>query len=407
MLYEKYDLLSQDFNIKGRECKSGSSEYQGSFAVDPSKPRYISRSLGERRRHTDDQRETHFILGESAERFKSETTHSFPEAPIQSYIDRQGVADTSKEIYGSRVFRRGDWNDHGTARAHGSVTKRDFTLPSLKQEGSDGKGDRIQDKIDYEQTNHRFGSATPTKNSVYCRDFLMGDKHVLPAPRRLEGHKPAKLLTDESIKSVSTQEAHYKDHGLQNIIDIGRERRKDLTSNKSRHSENCISLKDGSEDFKKRDRRVSMSSVDFVKPPTHGLQLRHVTCSPPKYNHINSNPTSTFDTLSEAQDCYVPLKGWEAARKGRLECMDRQQQNKATHFLFGTDSNRNVTEQSYQYQTISQTSDNVRAAGVTLPSTGASELLALPGNLCHQGGSSNNMAASIMKKDYTEPTGKP
>lgn len=380
-------FLFQDFcPWLSQETKSPrNSIYHSSYIIDPSLPRPRPKPLAERRKHTNDLRETHFKLGTWQNAKTSETRHALSfskHIPVKPMMCKQ-------DTYGSKVFRPGDWNQQDRKSVIKSVTKNDFLDPDLKCVPDNLTYENQFTDKNYHQTTHfNLGNERNINGSVYNKDFT--GNSTVSAILMVPGINPLNLFprnNNESSKKISTKEESYQNHRMENTLVI----RKDVIDQiKQRQEHHSIPMSDQNI----REKHLSITSSDFPRPLFSGTEAQKITI--PAYNHVSGNYYGPDSKISEAKQAYI--RHQNTSVQVRNECCERRRDNKSTHFVFGTDLPDDIkTEQSSQYQEPVSLNPIVRAAGKGLPQKKAYSHI-LPQNV-----ENGCFTGSVMKEDYGDP----
>lgn len=335
------------------------SEYQLSFQAYAIEQRPVPKSLKERRKHTNDLRETHFMLGDSSCPKTSETKHSFGE--ITSAVPVVEIQKSNAlETYVSKVFRSGDWNHTDRSLVKAGVTHQDFHPHHLH-----GQKETSPNTLNHRGTHFNLGSGSDKNNSVYQKDFTLSTERKTTKPSFEGTPPPAKLLaSDYSTAFVTTQQDFYRDRQL-DALELRKQRQLALEKVRQRHQQKAVPLspQHGGSLVSTSEKPISMTTSDF---PKHLVQLDDSKMPVISvYNHLSSN-NENKTKISEAKACFTPHKNVSTAL--RDECQTRRRDNKSTHFLFGTDSiHENQSEQCSQYRVPLPVDPTLQAAGKGLP----------------------------------------
>lgn len=352
----------QDFRPKLTEIKtSGSSEYQKQYALGEDYELPKLQTIEERRLHTNDLRATHFQLGDFKENSFSETQHSFVNFQGGNNSTSQKCDNT--ETYKSNVFRDGDWNKLDRHLLSKSITQKDFDMPESyipKQ--------RPASETEYQRSTHfNLGSLKSKNNSVYNKDYVQTSNYKcgrLYQPIAKPIHSRLFPCSDHTNQFISTNSHAYGTKDEELTLKMRKERIKSLEETKKKHNSNAVPLAN----FDKDAKSIPQKLLSVTKSAFYG----HHTAprSPEKqlspiFNHLNGNFTNR--NLSECQNSYGPLE--QQAKEVRNNCLQRQQDNKATHFEFGNGNTNKKSEHSAQYGVLMPLDPTVRAAGKSLPQT--------------------------------------
>ena len=379
----------QDFRPELTEIKTpGSSEYQNQYALNEEYERPKLQTLEERRLHTNDLRATHFQLGDFKQNSFSETQHSFVNSQENNNSTFQKCDNT--ETYKSRVFRDGDWNKSDRRLLSKSITQKDFDIPK-----SYIPKERSASENEYQRSTHfNLGSLKSKNNSVYNKDYVQTSNYKcgrLYQPIAKPINSKLFPCSDYANQFISTNSHTFGTTDEELTLKMRKERIKSLEQTKKKHNCNAVPLAD----FEKDAGSIPQKLLSMTRSAFHG----HYTAarSPEKqvspiFNHLNGNFTNK--NLSECQDSYGPLE--LQAKEVRNDCLQRQQDNKATHFEFGNGNPNKKSEHSAQYRVLMPLDPTLRAAGKSLPQTKAYSYI-----FSHTGEEKASLyQQSVMKGDY-------
>ncbi|XP_066926897.1 uncharacterized protein [Clytia hemisphaerica] len=357
------------------------SIYTSSFSVDPSVPRPKPKPYEERKKYTNDLRETHFKLGSWDEANFTETQHSLG---FEKRYNEEGLSNGSNRVVASnrhlsKVFRQGDYNRLDRKSINKTITKRDFPTPPVRDR-RDLKFIHEFTEPSYHHSSHfdlgSASSADPKKlsSSLYHKDFAT--KALVPSYDRdrllkeaTSGTHHLELFRKESNPRLftTTKESNFKDYGTQNVLQLKQERFKCCSEFKDRigkdqHQIYHDQLNAGRNELPNQ-RMLSMTSSNFHRPP---LVHNKYDFEIPTNNHLSGNFDCMRSAISEAHEKYTPHQS--SSLKTRQECHDRRRDNKSTHFsLWNGPLDRKITEQESQFRDRPPLDPSVPPAGKYQP----------------------------------------
>ena len=348
----------------------------------------------ERKKYTNDLRETHFCLGTWHTKNTSETKHSIgfensideeqnnrffgsarggslSSASLHDCRNNNSMVDRNR--HESKVFRDGDWNRTNRKSIKSSVTRKDFIDPPpyrtslLSSSCEDGnsmlKFNHEFTKPNYHRATHfDLGNASSGSDaSLYHKDFAV--KPLTFAYDRERaccelGHRNPTLElfpkgTQQSF--ITTKDTKFKDHGTDNLLSAMRDRTNEVfaikqrngrdshqiyrnqmssspqSSSRSLYQSDDYRYSRGDEERLPAHRMISMSSSDFRRPPL--TENNKCSIKVPVNNHIYGVDYDKM--MSEAQEKYKTHQSF-SARQVHQECHERRRDNKSTHFVFGS-----------------------------------------------------------------------
>ena len=356
------------------------SIYTSSFSIDPSVPRPKPKPYEERKKYTNDLRETHFKLGSWDEVNRTETQHSLG---FEKRYNEEGLSNSNRTIdsnrHLSKVFRQGDYNRSDRKSVNKTITKRDFPAPPIKSQHDLKFIHEFTDPSYHHSSHFDLGSASsadPRKlsSSLYHKDFAT--KALVPAYERDRFLKEATIGTHyldlfrkDSKPQIftTTKESNFKDYGTENVLQLKQERFKCCSDFKDRIGKDAHQIYHQQLNAVRNElpnqRMLSMTSSNFQRPP-----LVHNKCDieVPTNNHLSGNFDSMNSAISEAHEKYKPHQS--SSSKTRQECHDRRRDNKSTHFsLWNGPLDKKITEQESQFRDRPPLDPSVRPAGKSLP----------------------------------------
>jgi len=374
------------------------SVYTCSFHVDPSVPRPVPKPYKERKKYTNDLRETHFCLGTWDTKNTSETKHSigfdnmdeeqnsrfvssargdslssaFSASSVYDHSNNNSMVDRNR--HESKVFRDGDWNRTDRKSISSSVTRKDFVDPppylaSLSSScGGDGSSElrftHEFTKPNYHRATHfDLGNASSGSDaSLYHKDFAMKPltfAYDRDKTCREIGHinSTLELFPKGTRQSfITTKDTKFKDHGTDHLLSAMRDRNDEVFAIKQRNGRDSHQIY-----------RNQMSSP-LPSSLSQSDELHHITSTysrnggslptkrmismsssdfrrPPLTENnkcsikvpVNNHICGAdYDTmLSEARDKYKTHQSF-SAKQVHQECHERRRDNKSTHFVFGS-----------------------------------------------------------------------
>ena len=193
-----------------------------SFDMNPQDSRPIPQTLQERRKHTNDLRETHFKLGDCSNHLGSETMHSFSKNISAS--DSRNYSN-ALETYSSCIFRPGDWNRMNRSLVNSGVTQRDFISPSKDMYATNDKASA--EKTYNRATHFNLGSTTSKSASVYYKDFALSLKGKPTHPRLATIERPTStnvFISNDPPDFITTQRETFEDKARDSVLSIRNDR---------------------------------------------------------------------------------------------------------------------------------------------------------------------------------------
>lgn len=382
--------------------KSG-SVYVNSFSKESQGLQGSSaRNRAECQENTNDLHTTHFQLGNHGNEYGSETMLSFhtksrlsPEKPSNGSLGSFGAAETHQ----SSVFRSGDWNETESQLEPHSVTRIDFHIEPFSVvandckdnselhahvENTEGKHNPLDPKdlilVDnpnhpYYQRNTHFvlGNNRDQENSLYYKDFLLGNRECLSKPLPAPAPISSKVLpgNEEYHPPLhSTNRADFVNHKTY-IQQIGQGRETKI--NRERHNATAVVL---TCDVTRhaRDREASITGADYLHPPRDLNALSPQKAPRSKYRYLDSDgallKAPAWPMPSETKEEFFTAVGLLARddmsmkhKTKTADCQGRIHDNRRSHFQFGSDVESKHSEKHDKFFSRLHVDPSLPAAG--------------------------------------------
>ncbi|KAL9952344.1 hypothetical protein ACROYT_G039587 [Oculina patagonica] len=360
-----------------------------------------AKNRAECQQHTDDLNATHFQFGTDLNGYGTETRHSFKSKLEHSPEDLGSTNKASKtalqETYKSSVFRHGDWNVTKPQSTRHSVTCNDFHIKPFSSETSglkdaeqqaEGKGDFTQRESEelpvnprdnpshpyYQRSTHFvLGTNTNDRNSLYYKDFMLGKRECLMKPLPAPPPISSKVLPnlEDCLPSCSTNKADFVDHKT-HIREMGQGRAAETKLNRDRHNTPAVVLTCDAQRHP-GERQASMTGANYLPPPKDLPYLSPQKEPRSRYRYLDSDgallKTPVWPIPSETKEEFIPVEelvnGNSTAKLGekKADCEERIQDNRNTHFQFGSDDEPKHTEQHDQFLSSLHLDPSLPAAG--------------------------------------------
>lgn len=381
----------------GNTKSNDHTEYEISFDSNSQHPKPVPQTLEERRKHTNDLRETHFKLGDFSNHPRTETMDSYnKDRPAPDSTNHSKALET----YSSCIFRPGDWNRVKRSLVSSGVTQRDFiSHPKDVYKSNDNKASA--DTTYHRATHFSLGNTPIKTTSVYHKDFVLSPKGKLTQHRPTTVRPPSSKLfmSDESADFITTQAANFEDKTRELVLSIRNDRIASLEEVKKRHAEVSVPFNSKQESSCPVESKVlSMTSSDFYQNPFDASRIIQHGPFTNHYNHLSSNYKNK--NLSEAKERFKSHD--HVSKILRNDCQIRRQDNKSTHFVFGTDGvDDKRSEQSSQYRNHLPVDPSLRSAGKSLPQKNVYSHVYPCLNAPLDPSIPSQKPISVMKKEYT------
>ncbi|KAJ7379842.1 hypothetical protein OS493_012591 [Desmophyllum pertusum] len=370
--------------------KSG-SVYDSMFAKEGQGHGSSAKNRAECQQHTDDLNATHFQFGNDFNGYGTETRQSFKnklENSPEGHGSTNVASKTALETYKSSVFRHGDWNVPEPRSVRHSVTCNDFHIKPFSNETGGFKAEEKEDFTEespvspkddpnhpyYQRSTHFvLGTHTDDRSSLYYKDFMLGKRECLLKPLPAPPPISSKVLPnlEDCLPSCSTNTADFVNHKT-HIREIGQRRDAETKVNRERHTTQAVVLT-CDERRHTEERQASLTGADYLRPSKDHPYLSPQKEPRSRYRYLDSDGallrTPVWPAPSETKEEFIPIeelvKGDSTAKlkEKKADCDERIQDNRSTHFQFGSDGEPKHTEQHDQFLSSLHLDPALRAAG--------------------------------------------